>query len=61
MVNIDIHADDFNGWVFPNGTTFTCESGEFTAAVNAFGDGRSKTQFTVPDLQTFFYGVTDRS
>lgn len=61
MVNIDIHADDFNGWVFPNGTTFTCQPGEFAAAVEAFGDGQSKTSFTVPDLQTFFYGVTDKS
>lgn len=60
MVNIDIYADDFNGWVFPNGTTFKCDPGEFAAAAAAFGNGHND-QFTVPNLDTFFYGITPRS
>lgn len=55
-LNIDIFSEDFDGWVFPNGMTFTCKPGEFRNAVAAFGT--SRTSFQVPKLDTFFQGIT---
>lgn len=55
--NIDIDADDFNGWVFPNGTTFSCGPNDFTLAKKAFGK-EVNTSFTVPNLNMFFYAIT---
>ena len=52
--NINIYDDDFNGWVFPNGTTFTCEAGEFPYAMQYYGKAGSSTSFQVPDLTNLF-------
>jgi hypothetical protein len=30
--NIDIFSEDFDGWVYPNGTTFNVESDQFLSA-----------------------------
>ena len=54
-ININIYADDFDGWVFPNGTTFLHEVNEFAHANAAFGN--SSTSFTVPNLDSFVYGI----
>lgn len=53
--NIDIYADDFDGWVFPNGTTFTHEANDFPRANEIYG--KSSTTFTVPLLDQFIYAV----
>lgn len=54
--NIDIHASSFNGFVVPNGTTFTCEPNEFISAKAAFAENgdTGATKFTVPNLTAFF-------
>lgn len=57
--NVDIYADDFDGWVFPNGVTFTCEEEDFEKAKAVFG--RSSKSFTVPCLDTFINAVTDKN
>lgn len=53
--NIDIHSKNFNGYVIPNGTTFTCEIDEFQDACEKFSSSKQKsaTSFTVPSLQNF--------
>ena len=48
--NIDISADDFDGWVYPNGTTFEASEDEFPDACRTYGNGSG---FTVPDLSSF--------
>ena len=53
--NIDIHNENFKGYVIPNGTTFTCEIDEFQDACEKFSSSKQKTatRFTVPSLQNF--------
>lgn len=48
--NIDIMDPDFDGWVYPNGTTFSVTPGEFRDACEVYGDDDS---FTVPNLESF--------
>ena len=57
--NVDIFAEDFDGWVFPNGTTFACEVDDFKKAKAVFGS--NNRAFTVPRLNTFINAVTDKS
>lgn len=53
--NVDIHSENFNGYVIPNGTTFTCEIDEFQDACEKFSSSKQKsaTSFTVPVLRDF--------
>lgn len=54
ITNDDIDKEDFDGWVYPDGTTFTPFSAErFSSAIGIYGNG-STTSFTVPNLRTFF-------
>lgn len=62
--NIDISHSSFDGYVIPNGSTFTCKSSEFSAACELYatdGKGANSTSFTVPCLSTFIKGLADAS
>lgn len=50
--NIDIYSDDFDGWVYPNGTVFTTEQPvDFIDAKETYGV--DENSFQVPDLRHF--------
>lgn len=54
--NIDINAESFDGFVIPNGTTFSCSSSTFKDACKIYSSSKQEdaTAFTVPNLTTFF-------
>ena len=54
--NIDINSQSFDGFVIPNGTTFSCQQNEFTDACKVFSSTKKETatRFTVPVLDSFF-------
>lgn len=54
--NVDIFAPSFDGYIIPNGTTFTCKDTEFKDACKAYSGSQSAQKFTVPCLSTFFSG-----
>ena len=55
--NIDINDASFDGWVIPNGKTFTCARENFKAACEKYSPSKSPdaTVFTVPNLNGHFF------
>lgn len=52
----DINADDFDGWVYPDGSTYQVDDTQrFSKALAVFGSGRNA--ITVPDVGGFFKAV----
>ena len=50
--NVDIYSESFDGWVYPNGTTFTTSAdSDFMQAKDVYGV--SENSFQVPDLRHF--------
>lgn len=43
----------FDGYVIPNGKTYTCARDEFKDACRVYGTGENATSFTVPNLYSF--------
>ena len=58
--NIDISDTNFDGYVLPNGDTFTCGADEFKDACKAFAGDPYATSFTVPDLHQQFVKLSDK-
>ena len=56
--NVDINHASFDGYVIPNGMTYTCAADQFKDACRAYSSSHSEnaTSFTVPDLAGFFKG-----
>jgi len=54
--NVDIDAAAFDGFVIPNGATFSCSSSTFKDACKIYSSSKREdaTAFTVPNLTTFF-------
>lgn len=50
--SIDIHAADFDGWVYPFGQTYTVAPDEFRAAKECF-DGCTDTSLSIPNINRF--------
>ena len=52
---------DFDGWVFPNGTSIPNYNSQLSDAAFVFANSKSIESFTVPTLSSFFQscGVTD--
>lgn len=55
--NIDISLSSFDGFVIPNGATFTCQANEFQDACRAYSPSHDPyaTSFTVPNLSNMFF------
>jgi hypothetical protein len=54
--NVDIDSEDFDGWVYPNGTVFTVDGNRFQEAFGLYGtepEETGKRSFKVPDLRNF--------
>ena len=52
--NININDSSFDGFVIPNGKTFSCASDKFKTACRLYAGNENATQFTVPALPKFF-------
>lgn len=52
--NVDISKDSFDGYVIPNGTTFSCRASQFKQACLTYAGNENATEFTVPSLDSFF-------
>lgn len=46
--------DDFDGWVWANGSTIKNTSSQLSAAASLFGSGPNASEFVVPDFSQFF-------
>lgn len=53
VANIDIYSSSFDGWVVPNGKTYSCGANDFKAACRIFSGSETATSFTVPNLYSF--------
>ena len=55
--NINIDSPKFDGFVIPNGHTFTCAASKFKSACLKYSSSKSATatSFTVPDLRDTFF------
>ena len=56
---IDVNAEDFDGWVYPDGTTYIVAADDFADAKERFGQEPDSTRLTVPRLSGFFKADTD--
>ena len=53
--NIDINDSSFDGFVIPNGRTFTCTADKFKTACRLYAGNENATSFKVPDLSSKFF------
>lgn len=51
--DIDIMSEQFDGWVYADGSRFTCAASQFKRACRAYGSGETATSFTVPNFRDF--------
>lgn len=51
--NININSDNFDGWVYPNGQSYTVASTDFQAAKQYFEQDVNSTTLTIPCLNNF--------
>lgn len=57
----DIDAENFSGWVYPDGKTYFTKRFEFTDAKTAFGFPSTGASFTVPNLTGFFMPTVEEN
>lgn len=53
--NININDSSFDGFVIPNGRTFTCAADKFKSACRLYAGNENATSFKVPDLSSKFF------
>lgn len=57
----DVYAENFSGWVHPNGQTIKTKRYDFIEAKTAFGATQTSLTFTVPNIEGFLKPVGDQT